>query len=145
MYVCIIIRYKSTYLPTLQSTLGPAKFIAECNGQVYDDYSAMAVMRVSEEESLTDLLQAAGDDPDFDNEDYIYALACGIFLSSSKDVETVTEKMKEVVPFTDSRCVNLTEKFKLSKVDDKESYAFFLAYDYSSDTAKGKLYSKQVK
>ena len=37
--------------------------MAECNGQVYDDYSAMAVMRVDEEKSLGDLLLAAGEDP----------------------------------------------------------------------------------
>ena len=37
--------------------------MAECNGQVYDDYSAMAVMRVHEDMSLGDLLLEAGEDP----------------------------------------------------------------------------------
>ena len=73
--------------------LGPAKFIAECNGQVYDDYSAMAVMRVTEDQSLGDLLLAAGEDPDFENEDYVYAVVCGVFLSSDDDRKEVMDKM----------------------------------------------------
>ena len=50
--------------------------------------------------------------------------------------------MKEVVPYTNCTYVNLTESHNLEKVAGKDSYAFCLEYDYSSDTAKGK--SKMV-
>jgi len=117
---------------------GPAKFIAECNGQVYDDYSAMAVMRVNEQESLQELLQAAGEDPDFEHEDYVYAVVCGVFVPSIADIPLIVDKMKEVVPYTNCRYVNLTDKHSLEKVSGKSSYAFCLEYEYSSDTAKAK-------
>ena len=75
---------------------------------------------------------------DFENEDYVYAVVCGVFLSSTDDRKKVIDKMKEVVPYTNCTYVNLTESHNLEKVAGKDSYAFCLEYDYSSDTAKGK-------
>ena len=99
----------------------------------------MAVMRVTEDQSLGDLLLAAGEDPDFENEDYVYAVVCGVFLSSDDERKEVMDKMKEVVPYTSCTFVNLTETHDLERVAGKESYAFCLEYDYSSDTAKGNV------
>ena len=50
--------------------------------------------------------------------------------------------MKQTVPYTNCSYVNLTEKHRLSKVSGKSSYAFFLEYDYSSDTAKGNIFPR---
>ena len=81
--------------------------------------------------------QAAGEDPDFEHEDYVYAVVCGVFVPSIADIPLIVDKMKEVVPYTNCRYVNLTDKHNLEKVSGKSSYAFCLEYEYSSDTAKG--------
>ena len=81
---------------------------------------------------------------DFENEDFVYAVVCGVFLSSNDQRKEVMDKMKEIVPYANCTFVNLTESHNLERACGKDSYAFCLEYDYSSDTAKGKMFFPKI-